>query len=155
MQGRTSVVIGGMMIRASGIALATVLALVQMALAQPRPWPFASPPVILRLDGTFHATAEAARKEGFAVLSVGFEGQDGAQRWFAVDDARTVGPDMALDGKDVLAELAPLWPNLLIAGPPAMVEGVRRLPEAGRVRMEGLVRRGARLYSLRSVEPAP
>ena len=142
--------------RASSIALAGVLTLLAVAVAQPEPpWPLVSPPILLRLDGTFHATREAARKEGFAVLSVGFEGQEGVQRWLAVDDARTMGPDTALDGKDVLADLAPLWPNLLTTGPTAMVESLRRLPEGARVRMEGLVRRGSRTWYLRSLEPAP
>jgi hypothetical protein len=144
----------GSMKRVSRIAGALTLVAAAIARAEP-PWPMVSPPILLRLEGGFHQTAEAARKEGFAVLSVGFEGREGVQRWFAVDDARTVGADTALDGKDVLADLAPLWPNMVITGPPAMVESVVRLPDGERVRMEALVRRGARTFYLRSVEPAP
>jgi hypothetical protein len=136
------------------VALTLMTVGVQAARAE-RPWPLVGPPIILRLDGTFQATADAARKEGFAALSVGFYGQEGVQRWFAVDDARTVGPDTPLDGKDVLAAVAPLWPNLIITGTPAMVESVRQLPDGDRVRMEALVLRGSRTFYLRSVEPAP
>jgi hypothetical protein len=139
--------------RAPGIALALTLVAVAKARAEP-PWPMVSPPILLRLEGTFHETADAARKEGFAVLSVGFERGQGVPRWFAVDDARTVGPDSPLDGKDLLADFAPLWPNLVITGPSAMVESVARLPDGARIRMEALVRRGARTFHLRSLEPS-
>ncbi len=136
----------------SSIALAATLAL---AVAQQPPWPSVSPPILLQLEGTVHDTSEAARKEGFTALSLGFYGREGVQRYFGVDEARTVGPETSLDGKDVLDDLAPLRPNLLVTGPPAMVESLERLPEGARVRMEGLVRRGSRTYYLRSIEPDP
>jgi hypothetical protein len=141
---------------ASSIALAGALTVVAVASARAEPpWPLVSPPIILRLEGTFHQTADAARTEGFAVLSVGLSGREGVQRWFAVDDARTVGPDTPLDGKDVLADLAPLWPNLVITGPTAVVESAARVPDGARIRMEALVRRGSRAFYLRRLEPAP
>ena len=142
--------------RTSSLALAGTLALLAMAVARAdQPWPLIAPPIILRLEGSFHATADAARKEGFAVLSVAFSCQEGVQLWFAVDDARTLGPDMPLSGKDVLGDMAPLWPNLVIAGPPVMVESVVRFPDGARIRMEALVRRGSRISYLQSVAPAP
>ena len=136
-------------------ALAATLAAAPVATAQPRgAWPNISPPILLQLEGTIHDGAEAARKAGFTMLSVGFYGYD-AQRYLGVDDARTVGPETALDGKDVLAEVAPLHPNLLVTGPPAMVRTLLDLPQGKRVRTEGLVMGGSRTYYLRSVEVDP
>ena len=139
--------------RTSSLALAGTLALLAVAVARAdEPWPLIAPPIILRLEGSFRPTREAARKDGFAALSVGFSGGESVQRWFAVDDARTVGVDTPLDGKDVLADLAPLWPNMVITGPSATVESMARLPDGARVRMEALVRRGSRTFYLRSFE---
>jgi hypothetical protein len=139
----------------SSIALVATLAAASVAAAQQGPWPNISPPVILQLEGTIHDSPDAARKAGFTMLSLGFYGHADAERYLGVDDARTVGPETSLDGKDVLAALAPLRPNLLVTGPSAMVQTLLDLPQGKRVRMEGLVRGGSRTYYLRSVEVDP
>lgn len=142
--------------RKSTIALVAAAFLAWVANAQSNELlPNISPPILLQLEGTMHAAPDVARKAGFTMLSLGFYGHEDAHRYFGVDDARTVGPDTALDGKDVLDELAPLRPNLMVTGPQAMVETLRDLPEGKRVRMEGLVRRGSRTYYLRSLEVDP
>jgi hypothetical protein len=115
------------------------------------PLPNVAPPLLLRLDGVLEASPAAARGKGFAVASLGFLGSD-ARRWLAVTSARTVGGDNALDGKDVLALVAPFTPNLLVAGPEDLVRRLRDAPPGSSVRVEGLVDRSSRTYYLRSVE---
>ena len=117
------------------------------------PLPNAGPPLLLRLEGVLEPSAEAARSTRLPVASLGFlgEGSD-IRRWLGVTKARTFGGDQALDGKAVLALLAPFTPNLLVTGPRAIVAELRDLPPGTAVRIEGLVSRGARTYYLRRVE---
>jgi hypothetical protein len=143
---------------ALAMTLAVTVAFAMTARAQPRGlFPSVSPPILLQLEGTVHDAADAARKAGFEVVSLGFYGHADATRYFGVDDARTAGPETPLDGKDVLNEVAPLRPNLLVTGSPHMMQPLLESPDGTRIRMEGLVRVGSRTYYLRSLEvnPAP
>jgi len=128
-----------------------ILACAAGLLAQIPPLPNVGPPLLLRLDGVIEASADAARGKGFTVTSLGFLGTD-ARRWLGVTDARTVGGDNALDGKDVLALVAPFTPNLLVAGPEELLRQLRDAPPGSHVRVEGLVDRGSRTYYLRRIE---
>ena len=111
------------------------------------------PPLILRLEGVLETTLEAARAAGNDVVSMQIlGGDDHATRYLGATDARTVGGDNALFGKDVLAMVAPFTPNFLLTGPPAMLERIRRLAPHSRVVLEGLVTRGGRTYYLRKVD---
>ena len=96
-------------------------------------------------------TREAAAESGFTAISLGFLGS-AAVRWLGVTDARTVGADQFVLGKDVLAAVAPFTPNLLVAGPPELVGRLRTAPPGTRVVVEGLVSRASRMYYLRRVE---
>ena len=118
------------------------------------PAPNVGPPLILRLDGIIADSKEAAAGKGFAVESLAFSGS-ATRRWLAVNDARTIGGDNYLDGKDVLNILAPFDPNLLLVGPPDLVARVRDIPAGTPFRLEGLVDTGGRTYLLRSVGPPP
>ena len=118
------------------------------------PAPNVGPPLILRLDGIIADSKEAAAGKGFAAESLAFSGSE-TRRWLAVNDARTIGGDNYLDGKDVLNILAPFDPNLLVVGPPDLVARVRDTPAGTPLRLEGLVDTGGRTYLLRSVGPPP
>ena len=135
---------------ASGIGLA-LLACVGAAAELRPPLPNVGPPLLLELEGTIEPTAARARDKGFAAASLGFAGSD-VTRWLAVTKARTTGGDQPLDGKDVLAALAPFTPTLLVAGTPELVARLRDAPSGSTVRVEGLVDRGARTYYVRRVE---
>jgi hypothetical protein len=142
----------GRMTRRLGTSVAGLLLLSAGAAAQVRaPLPNVGPPLLLQLEGVVEATPAAARGKGFGVTSFGFVGSD-ARRWLAVTKARTVGGDQPLDGKDVLALVAPFTPNFLVAGPEDLVAQLRDAPPGTAVRVEGLVDRGARTYYLRRVE---
>jgi len=108
-------------------------------------------PLLLRLEGVVSATREAAAETGFTATSLGFLGTE-TVRWLGVTDARTVGADQFVLGKDVLAAVAPFTPNLLVAGPPELVGRLRTAPPGTRVVVEGLVARASRMYYLRRVE---
>jgi hypothetical protein len=111
------------------------------------------PPLILRLEGVLETTPEAARGAGIDVVSMQVLGGDDTRlRYLGATDARTIGGDNALFGKDVLAIVAPFAPNLLLTGPPAMLERIEQLPPHSHVVLEGLVNRGGRTYYLRKVE---
>ena len=114
------------------------------------PLPNVGPPLLLRLEGKREPTAEAARAVGFTVASFGFTG-DGSRLWLGVDDARTVGGDHPLDGKDVLEAVSPYTPNFLVAGSADLVSALRSAPDDAPLVVEGLVLRGSRIYYLRSV----
>jgi hypothetical protein len=117
------------------------------------PLPNVGPPLLLRLDGVIVPSKDAARGVGFAAVSFGFLGvEESGPHWLAVTDARTVGGDHPLLGKDVLDILAPFTPNLYIPGPPELAQRLRELAPGTPVRLEGLVDRGSRTYLLRQVE---
>ena len=139
--------------RAGVLLLGLVLALARPAgTGPPTPLPNIGPPLLLRLQGVTAATPGAAAKVGFRVVSLGFLGDDATGvRYLGVTDARTVGGDQFLNGKDVLEMLAPFQPMLLVTGPPDLVARLRDVPPGSRVEIEGLVERAARTYYLRSV----
>ena len=118
-----------------------------------------APPLILRLEGVIHHTKAGATGSGFTAVSLGFlGGTSDVQRWLGVTKARTLGGDQALNGKDVLALVAPYTPNFLVVGPEKVMERLRDAPAGTPVRVEGLVHRGSRTFYLRRVEldaPAP
>ena len=66
--------------------------------------------------------------------------------------ARTSGGDQPLDGRDVLAAVAPVMPNLLVAGTRDVVARLRDAPDGSAVHVEGLVNLGSRTYELRRVD---
>jgi hypothetical protein len=118
------------------------------------PLPNVGPPLILRLDGVVTDSREGASGKGFAVVSFAFARSE-TRRWFAVKDARTIGGDNYLDGKDVLNILAPFDSNLQVVGPAELVGKVRDAPVGTALRIEGLVDTGGRTYLVRSVAPPP
>jgi len=124
----------------------------QRAPGVPGPLP-GGPPLLLKLEGVIQPTEAAAKRTGFTVTSLAFLGaKTEAQRWLGVTKARTVGGDQPLDGKDVLAVVAPFTPNFLVVGPEALVAQLRDAPPGTAVRIEGLVNGGSRTYFLRRVE---
>jgi hypothetical protein len=143
---------------AGALLLAACVAhgLASSARAQLRPpLPNAGPPLILQLEGILQPTKDAARASGFDVASIGFLGQGRERdRWLGVTKARTIGGDHPLDGRDVLAIVAPFQPNLLVTGPPEVVARLSDAPSGSRVSLEGLVDRGARTYYLRAADVA-
>jgi hypothetical protein len=118
-----------------------------------RPLPNAGPPLLLKLEGVIQPSKAAATGIGFTVTSFAFlGGKSQTERWLGVTKARTVGGDQPLDGKDVLAVVAPFTPNFLVVGPKDLVAQLRDAPPGTAVRIEGLVNRGSRTYFLRRVE---
>jgi len=117
------------------------------------PRPNVGPPLILRLDGVLSASVEEAKRIGFTAASYAFLGTDdvAVSRWIGVTDARTIGGDNAVSGKDVLDSLAPYRPMFLVAGTPAITAQLRDASVGATVRVEGLVDRASRTYYLRSV----
>ena len=144
------------MARVSLVALA-LLATAAVALAQHAPglgpFPNLGPPLLLRLEGVIQPTRAAAEQTGFTVTSLALPGESAeVQRWLGVTKARTMGGDQPLNGKDVLAVVAPFTPNFLVVGPKDLIARLRDAPPGTAVRLEGLVSRGSRTYYLRRVE---
>ena len=139
------------------IAVVALLAMAACAAAQRVPGvagPFpGGPPLLLKLEGVIQPTKGAAQRTGFTVTSLAFaDGGTYEHRWLGVTKARTVGGDQPLDGKDVLAVVAPFTPNFLVVGPKELVSQLRDAPPGATVRIEGLVNQGSRTYFLRRVE---
>src|SRR2546428_1879370 len=132
------------------IAVLAVLAMAAGAVAQhvpgiSGPFPNAGPPLLLKLEGVIQPTKAAAERTGFTVTSLAFAGgPTDERRWLGVTKARTVGGDQPLDGKDVLAVVAPFTPNFLVVGPKDLVAQLRDAPPGTPVRVEGLVNQGSR-----------
>lgn len=108
-------------------------------------------PIILQLTGHFTDDREAARAQGTDAISVLVNDRE---RWFAVDVARTVGGDPTLNGRDVLAILAPMHPTLRAVGDSALRGRLADSAPGAKIRLEGLVDRGSHTYLLRSVASA-
>jgi pimeloyl-ACP methyl ester carboxylesterase len=125
-----------------------------MAVAAEFPGYRTTQPVILRLDGHFTADRASAATNGADAVSM-LVGD--SERWLSATKARTLGDRVPL-GRDVLAALRPIHPNLVVVGSRDLV---RRLAEAAPgmpVEVEGLVSFGGRQYLLRRVvvgAPAP
>src|SRR5437773_6741403 len=84
------------------------------------------PPLLLKLEGVIQPTRATAQRTGFTVTSLAFAGgSTDEQRWLGVTKARTVGGDQPLDGKDVLAVVAPFTPNFLVVGAKDLVARLR------------------------------
>jgi hypothetical protein len=109
-------------------------------------------PLILEIDGVIAADRDAAAKIGFTTASFGVLGQPEDLRiWIGVNEARTVGRDTAVNGKDILDDMSAYQPNFLLAGSKAQVAQLTELPTGSAVRIQGAVDRGARTFLLRSV----
>jgi hypothetical protein len=112
------------------------------------------PPLILRLDGVVATSREEAARIGFTTASFGVLGDAASERiWLGVDDARTIGGDNAINGKDVLESVAGYEPSFMLTGAKALVAQARVLPVGTRVRLEGLVDLAPRTFLLHSVVP--
>ena len=109
-------------------------------------------PLLLRLEGELLQTADEARAKGGDFATLGFLDGEGGNRVLGIEKARTIGGDHSLLGKDVLNVLKPFEPNLLLTGPPDLVDKVRRAPPGAKVVLEGLVHRAQRTYYLRDVK---
>ncbi len=133
----------------------TAAAILLLAAAPARPAslpPFVAggQPILLRLEGAI--SPDAARHGGaFTLVQIGFLRSEHAPSWLGVTDVRVIGGNDSVLGKDVLDALAPLRPNLLAAGPEALVARLRDAPPGTRVQLEGLLR-WPRMYHLRAVE---
>ncbi len=133
------------------IVLLAAFAVASLAEAQ-GPGPRGGRPVILHIEGRLQDSAQAARPDG-KVTSLGFLGHSGPKndtRFVGVTTAKTVGGDPGILGKDVLEQLAPTVPNLLLTGPPGLVDRVRHAKPGTPIVLEGLVNRSDRTYLLRT-----
>ena len=118
-----------------------LLAMAAVAAAQRVPGisgPFpGGPPLLLKLEGVIQPTRAAAQRTGFTVTSLAFAGgSTDERRWLGVTKARTVGGDQPLDGKDVLAVVAPFTPNFLVVGAKDLVAQLRDAPPGTAVRVK-------------------
>jgi hypothetical protein len=133
-----------------------LLGIAVAAAATEIPSPKLGPALLLRLEGVVGTDRAAVEKAGFTVTSFTFLGHGPeANRWLGVTDARTVGGDVAADGKDVLDAVAPFTPNFIASGDAGLVTPLLALPPGTAVRIEGLVDRGSRTFLVRSWSQQP
>jgi len=105
-------------------------------------------PIILQLEGFFAADRASAQLRGADAVLVRVAS---SERWFSAVRARTVGGDQPLDGRDVLARLAPIQPNLNAVGARDLCERLAGATDGTPVAIEGLIDLGSHSYLLRSV----
>jgi hypothetical protein len=129
-------------------AAAVVLLCAGSSRAHQPPGIAVNPPLVLRLEGRFAEDRARAHARGADAVSVRV---GGAERWFSAEKARTVGGDQALDGRSVLAMLAPIHPNLIAVGSRDLRERLAAAPAGTPVAVEGLVNRGSHTFLLRDV----
>jgi len=131
-------------------SLALVVAFTAIARAD---WPIGTNLRIvqLQLDGAFAPDRQSARAGGADAVLVRVAG---TERWFGAVRARTVGNDPTLFGRDVLAAVAPVQPNLIALGPDALTQRLAGAADGAAIHMEGIVDIGARTYLLRHVKLA-
>jgi hypothetical protein len=126
---------------------------ITVASAIDQPSPRLGPALLLRLEGVLTTNRADAEKAGFTATSFAFlgHGKD-ADRWLGVTDARTVGGDVPVLGKDVLDAVAPFDPSFITTGDPNQVTSLLALPPGTAIRIEGLVDRGSRTFMIRSFQ---
>jgi len=116
------------------------------------PTPTLTPPLLLRLTGTWEHERAAAVRHGARVASFALPGDPARLYFLGIDEARTVGGDQTLSGNAVLNALDPFSPSFIARGSDEATAALRRLPPGTRVIVEGLVARPSRTLLLRSVE---
>src|SRR5215470_5291116 len=123
MQVTRSVALACMVLMAGGAALADES--------------FMGQPEVLHIEGTITADQDAAGKIGFDAVSLGFD-NSATTRWLGIVAARTRmgGPDR---GREIISNLDPFTPMLLISGPKATVGKLRNAAVGTRVAVEGMV----------------
>jgi hypothetical protein len=135
-------------------ALLVLLACAPLALAVDGTPPavLGGKPLLLRLEGDLHANLAQAREKSPDVATLGFLDGDGGKKFLGIEKARTIGADQGTFAKDVLNDLKPFDPNLLLTGPGDLLERIRNAPVGTRVVLEGLLDRGQHTYLLRDVQ---
>jgi hypothetical protein len=110
--------------------------------------------ILFRLDGMMQADRQRG-VIGFTVVSLGLLGNRQETRFLAVTDARTIGGDPGVLGKDILDAVRPFEPDLLVRGPAALLERLYIAAAGDRVSLQGLVNRATRTYFLREALVIP
>jgi hypothetical protein len=128
--------------------LAVALASLATAVASDFPGFGIERPLVLELQGFFAADRGAAQARGADALVMRVGDDD---RWFSAVRARTIGGDQALDGRDVIAMLAPTRPNLIARGARELRDRLASAAVGEPVDVEGLVDRSSHSYLLRIV----
>lgn len=109
-------------------------------------------PQLFTIEAIAAPDQAAAAKVGYDPLSVGFaDGPRGEVRWIGVVAARSLDGD-AFQGKQVVENLLPNSPNLLVAGPAPLVAKLRAVPNGSRVVLQGILNPPTRNYLLDKVE---
>jgi len=135
-------------LRALVALVAIVVGLPGDAGSQTRPSGGRPEQVLLRLEGTMQAGTKRGAV-GFTIVSLGLLGSRPATRFLAVEEARTIGGDPGVLGKDVLDAVRPFEPDLLVGGPTALMERLYGAAVGDRITLEGLVKVSSRRYFLR------
>jgi len=130
------------------LLVAIVASLAGDVRSQPRPSGGRPEQILLRLEGVMQAGTKRGAI-GFTVVSLGLLGSRPATRFLAVEEARTIGGDPGVLGKDILDAVRPFEPDLLVSGPTALLERLYAAAAGDRVTLEGLVTVSSRRYFLR------
>jgi hypothetical protein len=107
-------------------------------------------PIVLQLDGAFASTRDLARVAGADAVEMRIGDRT---RWFRTDRARTLGANAPL-GRDLLAAVAPLHPNLRVLGSRSQLAPLADAADGVLVALEGVIDVGAGTYLLRRVSLA-
>jgi hypothetical protein len=134
------------------VAIATLLG--APVFAQEQPVIGAARPIVFRLEGVLQARSERTAV-GFAVVSLGLLGGKRETLYLAVTQARTIGGDPGVLGKDILDAVRPFEPDLLVRGPGPLLDRLHAAAPGDQVVLEGLVNRAVRTYFLRDVQVTP
>ena len=110
-----------------------------------------SPPVVLRLEGHFANDRTEAAANGADPVSMRIGDRD---RWFSTVRVRTVGSDQPRTGRDILATLAPVQPNLIVVGAEELRQRLDEADVGAPIEVEGLLS-GSRTLLLRAVGVQP
>jgi hypothetical protein len=132
------------------IALGLLVAASAVVAREP-PSVVVSPPLVIRFEGSFARDRNEAAAKGADAVSMRIGGRD---RWFSAMRTRTVGADQTRNGRDVLAALAPLQPNLIVTGDEDLRRRLEEAEVGTPIEVEGLVS-GSRTFLLRDVVVRP
>jgi len=133
------------------IALGLLFVTASAGVAREPPSVDVRPPLVIRLEGHFASDRTEAAANGADAVSMRVRDRD---RWFSAVRVRTVGSDQTRSGRDILADLAPLQPNLIVVGAEDLVRRLDGARVGTPVVVEGLLS-GSRTLLLRDVVVQP
>src|SRR5262245_37757926 len=103
------------------------------------------------LEGIVAKDQASAEAEGWFAISIGIVGDDATKRWIGLTAFKTWDDD-PFEGRQVIRNLMPADPTMLLAGPPQIVKQFTGAPVGSRLVVRGMLNKASRNFMLSGVK---